>query len=773
MWVRSLAAFMMLAAGQSRAQVTPLITALNPSAATAGAPDLAVVITGANFVAGCFARWNGTPLNTGYVSSTQLNARIPANLLAAPTTATVTVVNPDGRVSPAASFTVSPPPLTITSLALPAGMVGMPYSSALTAAGGAAPYTWTADDPLPPGLFLNSNGTVAGTPAGVGEFSFRVRVVDRNQSAATQTVSLSISLPALSITTVSPLPNGTVGVRYAQVLSAAAGNPPYRWLLSGAVPDGLQLDPGTGLLNGTPQTRGNYVLSVRVTDASGVSATRSISLTINPPPLNIDTQAPLFAGTVGRFYSQAFFASGGVLPYRWAVTSGQLPDGVSLDASAGALTGTPNAKGTFTFTIQVTDSLKTTAAQTFSITVDLPKLTITTVSPLADGVADTAYSKQFTATGGVPPYTWSSGAGSVPGLTLNSSTGLLSGTTTTAGAFTFSVQVQDSAGSTASRSFTLLVTPTPLSISTGTQVPDGMVTQAYSYTLSASGGVPPYTWSANGLPQGLELSAATGEIRGTPEAAGQLIFTVRVMDSARSAVTGLFRINIALPRLSGLSIDGLPDTVDPADQRVLQVRLDSPYPAPISGQLSLSFASEVGAGDATIQFSTGGRTVPFTIPAGTVDAVYSVPAIAVQTGTVAGTISVTAQIQAGGVDVTPSPAPVAAAHVTRAAPVIHSAKLVRNTNGFTVQVVGFATSREVTQAVLHFKVAPGSTLQQTEMTLAVEPLFTSWFQDAASSRYGSQFTFTQPFTVQGDPNAVTPESLTLGNRLGSTTAPIQ
>jgi hypothetical protein len=59
------------------------------------------------------------------------------------------------------------------------------------------------------------------------------------------------------------------------------------------------------------------------------------------------------------------------------------------------------------------------------------------------------------------------------------------------------------------------------------------------------------------------------------------------------------------------------------------------------------------------------------------------------------------------------------------------------------------------------------------MTLAVEPLFTSWFQDAASSRYGSQFTFTQPFTVQGDPNAVTPESLTLGNRLGSTTAPIQ
>ena len=87
----------------------------------------------------------------------------------------------------------------------------------------------------------------------------------------------------------------------------------------------------------------------------------------------------------------------------------------------------------------------------------------------------------------------------------------------------------------------------------------------------------------------------------------------------------------------------------------------------------------------------------------------------------------------------------------------------------TVEVIGFSTAREVTEAVFRFTAAAGNTLQNNEVRLPVESMFNTWFQDPSSSRFGSQFSFTQQFTVQGDPNAINLESVTLTNRLGSTT----
>jgi len=214
-------------------------------------------------------------------------------------------------------------------------------------------------------------------------------------------------------------------------------------------------------------------------------------------------------------------------------------------------------------------------------------------------------------------------------------------------------------------------------------------------------------------------------------------------------------------------IKGLPDIVGPADQPVVSIAIDAPYAVAISGQLSLGFTPEIGAGDMTIQFLTGGRTADFTIPAGATEGVFPTGAMAVQTGTVAGTISISARFSAGGVDLTPDPAPSFATHVGRGAPVITAIGLTRNATGFDVTITGYSTALEVTQAVFRFKAAAGNNLDTSQVTIAVDQAFTAWYTDNTSLRYGSQFTFTQPFTVRGDAGAVTLDSATLTNRFGS------
>src|ERR1051326_5442015 len=165
-----------------------------------------------------------------------------------------------------------------------------------------------------------------------------------------------------------------------------------------------------------------------------------------------------------------------------------------------------------------------------------------------------------------------------------------------------------------------------------------------------------YTWSATGLPDNLTIDANSGAITGTPGAAGTLSFAVRVIDSARTPVTGQFRININLPTLPSISLSGIPATADPATQFGLQINLASAFPAALSGQAILSFSPDVGGGDSTVQFAAGGTTASFSIPAGNTSATSTAP-LAIQTGTVAGRITISLRLQAGGQDVTTVPAP--------------------------------------------------------------------------------------------------------------------
>ena len=269
--------------------------------------------------------------------------------------------------------------------------------------------------------------------------------------------------------------------------------------------------------------------------------------------LNITTTS-LPSGTLNYQYSVSLGASGGVPPYTWSVTSGNLPPGLNLVGVPPnwVISGTPTTVGTYPFTLQVADSQSppATASAPLSITVNatLTQLTVLTTS-LPSGTQNTGYNAMLAADGGVTPYTWSITAGSLPvGLHLDANSGAITGTPSGAGVSNFTVQVTDFQLATASAPLSITIAPAvPLSITT-TSLPSGTAGLPYSATVTAIGGVYPYTWSITSgtLPDGLHLNAGTGAITGTPTTVGTSNFTVQVADAETPPVTAGAPLSIVI-----------------------------------------------------------------------------------------------------------------------------------------------------------------------------------------------------------------------------------
>jgi hypothetical protein len=685
-----------------------------------------------------------------------------------------TVVDSTGATASASfldTFTAPPPPPLnfMTASLLPGGVVGTPYSTVFQATGGTPGYQFSlVGGSLPGGLTLNSSGVLAGTPTAYGQFSITVQTTDSTGTSTSLVFILTIRPAPLVITTGTSL-TAPVGTPISIAFVASGGAPPYSFSATGSFPGGAQFS-GAGVLTApAPIAVGTYSFQVSVADTQGNSISKSFTLTIAVATLVITTTSPLSNATVGTAYSAGFAATGGAAPYTWTATG--TPPGLGL-SSAGVLSGTPTASGPYTLSVTVTDSSRASATGSFALTVSPAALTITTTS-LPNGAVGVAYSAGFSATGGVTPYTWS--LGGLPAGLSGSSSGAISGTPTAVAAATVTATVTDASGAKATTSLTLTVTVPPLAITTTTtSLPNGVVGTPYSGALAATGGVPPYTWTASGLPAGVSLvvSPSGTSLSGTPTATGTFQVSVTVKDSAGTTASASFPVSIGLPSLPTVTLTGLSPTTGPASQPPIQIGISSSYPVPITVNLTLTFTPVSGADDPSVQFSTGGRTAQETIAAGST---LALPALAIQTGTVAGTITVTAQLLAGTQDVTPTPAPSTTLIIASLAPVITKVSTATAAGGFTITVVGYATSRQVTQAVLQFTPAPGTTLSAASFTIPTTSLFTTWYGSAAAAPYGSQFTFTQPFTVSGSPQAVTSVSVTLSNSQGNSntvTAPV-
>ncbi len=351
-------------------------------------------------------------------------------------------------------------------------------------------------------------------------------------------------------------PATRVGVytEWALTLSADVVSPyvyPYLQVVSGTLPAGMSIqqpttgDPRHAKIVGIPLLYGSHPVRIQVAE-SYPRAERDYLLVVNPMEIEART-LPNAQG--GQPYSQRLTVLGGISPYEWTITAGQLPPGLTLDA-AGNISGTPVYALTYVFTVLATDPDRRTATREFRIVVDPDAPLAFTTASLPNGTVGAAYSAGLAGTGGTASYTYAVTSGALPaGLTLQSS-GALSGTPTVAGNYTVGVTLTDAAGRTALRSFPLTISAvssgsSAVSIQPST-LSNGTVGAWFGYNFSASGGVAPYQWNiaSGSIPTGLTFESS-GSLYGSPSAAGTYAFDVRARSASGSETTQRYVVTIA------------------------------------------------------------------------------------------------------------------------------------------------------------------------------------------------------------------------------------
>jgi len=279
-------------------------------------------------------------------------------------------------------------------------------------------------------------------------------------------------------------------------------------------------------------------------------------------------------------------------------------------------------------------------------------------------------------------------------------------------------------------------------------------------------------FSVSGLPP-LPLSIAPN---------GQASFTITFAPATVGFTSGTLRVGnttigligsgTAPPALPAYTFSGPTGDVAAMSQPSVGLKLTKPYPAAVAGTLTITISSNLTV-DPAVQFSTGGRTVTFVIPANTTDATFAGqgPQIQLQAGTLASTITLTPTFatQAGGVDLTPASPATLQFSVAGAAPTLISAQVgSTTTNSFVLTLVGFTTTRSLTTMAVQFTAAPGFTISTAPVNIDVSHVAAAWFAGTASVAFGGQFQVTVPFTLTG--TVATPQTL-IGS-LASVTATI-
>ncbi|MBP9762782.1 putative Ig domain-containing protein [Patescibacteria group bacterium] len=287
------------------------------------------------------------------------------------------------------------------------------------------------------------------------------------------------------------------------------------------------------------------------------------------------TPSTLPDGYVGAYYDQRvnLDAPG---TFSWSISAGSLPPGVlqgsATESADIRLRGRLSTAGTYTFTIRAaTLPPAAAAAYTRSYTVVIRPMEIEQSATLPTARVGTGYSMPLSVAGGIAPYEWTVLSGGLPtGISLNATTGALTGGPTVSGSYTFTINAKDANGLNANKPFSLLVeaVPTaPLEILNGETLTNGRVNNAYNVDLYATGGTTPYRWNlslGSNLPPGLTLTTSNnlGQLRGTPTAAGTYNFSVKLLDVNDNSITKTFSLTVNTPIVSPPIITPVP-TINP------------------------------------------------------------------------------------------------------------------------------------------------------------------------------------------------------------------
>lgn len=430
----------------------------------------------------------------------------------------------------------------------------VPYSSGFTASGGTAPYTWSiASGTLPTGLTINaSTGVISGTPSDTSytDRSITVRVVDAAGSSAQRTQTIRYA-DILALT--GTLNAGVQSTAYSDGFDRSGGHSPFTFsITSGSLPSGLSLNSTTGVITGTPTATSSTALTIRVTDASGATASASGTLTISSAYVPIDITGSvtnnsqnvevLSSFSITPTYSGVSVTGGsGSITYSWAHISGSTAISAGSPSSlATSFVGTVSPGSTISaaFRVTATDGI---SSDTLDVTISVTNTYVTMTldaSSLPRATRTAPYGVTVVRNGGRSPYTFSVISGTLPtGITLNSSTGQLSGTPSDTSYTTrlLTFRVTDSLGATADASGSIIYRNFP---SFGLSGVPAMRTRPYETTsIPGSGGHDPATFTlvSGSLPTGITFSGTgSASFSGTPAstAYGSYPITVRLTDAA-------------------------------------------------------------------------------------------------------------------------------------------------------------------------------------------------------------------------------------------------
>jgi uncharacterized protein (TIGR03437 family) len=466
--------------------------------------------------------------------------------------------------------------MTILSLAitdppqLSDGFVGTAYSYSLTAAGAAGSVTWAVpNSSLPSGLSISSStGTISGTPHANGNYGFNVSATD---STGTTTRFYNLNVYGVGFSGSADLdtpgsvftPGSTVNIS----LSGAGGTPPYTF--GGCcLPPGLSLSQSGAITGTITGGDGTFRFNVGISDSAGHFFSQNFVMNVIGTPTlpGINVANPIEDSTTGESRNFPLNVNGGVSPYHWSISSGSLPAGMRLLTSNipssynlgpddAVITGVPTAainyEVAYPFTVSVTDSSPTPFTVSIPVTINVEAIGINYPPNPLRGVAYDGYVQQI----GAPQYPtpdqdWTIQDGTLPtGLSLNATTGHITGTPTEDSSSNVFMQIQAATLQLHRYIGFNIQSPTspPITLNNLPSLPDGLVNNNYNYNVSACCAPNGLNFSPVGsLPAGLTLNP-NGQLFGTPSVAGQYNVEIKAIDNNNSNNFGIgfYTLNVS------------------------------------------------------------------------------------------------------------------------------------------------------------------------------------------------------------------------------------